>query len=127
MLKRSKQKEVIRRILRNTSSHPTADWIYEQARKALPNISVATIYRNLKLMKDTGELIELDLGQGQSHYDDNTTNHYHFRCEKCGKFFDLEQEVDTAIDNEVARETGHDVTHHVLEFRGLCKHCKKRI
>ena len=125
MLKRSKQKELILRIMKSTSSHPTADWVYEQARKEIPNISLATIYRNLKLMKDNGELLELDLGQGQSHYDGDTSNHYHFRCEKCGKLFDLEQPVDTAIDEKVGRETGHDVTHHVLEFRGTCKYCMK--
>ena len=125
MIKRSKQKEVIVRILKSTSSHPTADWVYEQARKEMPNISLATVYRNLKLMKDSGELLELDLGQGQSHYDGNTTNHYHFRCDRCGKLFDLELTVDTAIDDKIARETGHNITHHVLEFRGICKYCAK--
>jgi Fe2+ or Zn2+ uptake regulation protein len=125
MLKRSKQKEIIRRIVKSTSSHPTADWVYEQARKEVPNISLTTIYRNLRLMKENGELLEVDIGQGQSHYNGNTTNHYHFRCEKCGKLFDIEQPVDTTIDKRVAQETGHDVTHHVLEFRGICKYCKK--
>ena len=125
MMKRSKQKEVILRIIKSTSSHPTADWIYEQARKEIPNISLATIYRNLKLMKDNGELLELDLGVGQSHYDGNVTNHYHFRCDKCGQLFDIDQPVDKAIDVSVARQTGHEVTHHVLEFRGICKRCKK--
>lgn len=125
MLKRSKQKEVILRIMKSTSSHPTADSVYEQARKEIPNISLATVYRDLKLLKDSGELLELDLGQGPSHYDGNTTDHYHFRCEKCGHIFDLEQPVDTALDKRVARSTGHDITHHVLEFRGICKDCRK--
>jgi len=125
MLKGSKQKEVILRIMKSTSSHPTADWVYEQARKEIPNISLATVYRNLKLLKDSGELLELDLGPGQSHYNGNTNNHYHFRCEKCGQLFDIEQAVDTAMDEEVAQKTGHDVTHHVLEFRGICKHCRR--
>jgi len=125
MLKGSKQKEVILRIMKSTSSHPTADWVHERARKEIPNISLATVYRNLKLLKDSGELLELDLGPGQSHYNGNTNNHYHFRCEKCGQLFDIEQAVDTAMDEEVAQKTGHDVNHHVLEFRGICKHCRR--
>ena len=125
MLKRTKQKEVILRIIKSISSHPSADWVYEQARKEIPNISIGTIYRNLKLMKEQGELLELDLGPGQAHYDGNANNHYHFRCEKCGKLFDLEEPVDTAIDKKVTQETGHEVKHHVMEFRGICKCCKK--
>jgi Fe2+ or Zn2+ uptake regulation protein len=125
MLKRSKQKEVILRIMKSTTSHPTADWVYAQARKEIPNISLATVYRDLKLLKDSGELLELDLGQGPSHYNGDTTDHYHFRCERCGQLFDLEEPVDTTVDERVARKAGHDVTHHVLEFRGICKDCRK--
>lgn len=125
MLKRSKQRDAILKILKSTSSHPTADWLYEQARKEIPNISFATVYRNLKLLKDSGELLELDLGEGPSHYNARTDDHYHFRCDKCGRIFDLVEPVDTAIDERIARGTGHDVTHHVLEFRGTCKDCRK--
>lgn len=110
--------------MKGASFHPTADWIYAQAKKEIPNISLATIYRNLKSLKDSGEILELNIGQGQSHYNGNTNKHYHFRCEKCGQLFDLDQPVDTSIDDRVAQATGHDVTHHLLEFRGICKHCK---
>jgi len=125
MQKRSKHREAILRILKSTSSHPTADWVYEQARKEIPNISFATVYRNLKVLKDSGELLELDLGEGPSHYNGYTKDHYHFRCDKCGRILDLEVPVDTGIDERIARETGHDITHHVLEFRGICKDCRK--
>lgn len=125
MLKRSKQREAILRILKGTSSHPTAVWVYEQVRKEVPNISLATVYRNLKVLKDSGKLLELDLGEGPSHYNGQIHNHYHFRCDKCEQILDLEEPVDTAIDERIARETGHDITHHVLEFRGICKDCRK--
>ena len=121
--KPSKQKEVILNIMKGASFHPTAVWIYGQARKEIPNISLATVYRNLKLLKDSGAILELNIGKGQSHYDGNINNHYHFRCEKCGQLYDLDQPVDTSIDEKVAEATGHNITHHVLEFRGICKHC----
>ena len=124
MLKHSKQRDTILRILKGTSTHPTADWIYEHARKEIPNISFATVYRNLKVLKDSGELLELDLGEGPSHYNGYINDHYHLRCEKCGRILDLEEPVDKAIDKRITRKTGHKITHHVLEFRGICKDCR---
>ena len=56
MKRRSKQRESIVRVLRGTRSHPTADWVYEQVRKEIPNISLGTVYRNLKMMKERGEI-----------------------------------------------------------------------
>jgi len=55
MTKKSKQREVILRVLKRTSSHPTADWVYEQVRKEIPNISLGTVYRNLKSLKQEEE------------------------------------------------------------------------
>ena len=90
MLRKSKQKDTILRILRSTCSHPSADWIYEQARQELPSISLGTVYRNLRLWKEAGEILELDYPGGQSRFDSNPQDHYHSRCERCRKIFDLE-------------------------------------
>lgn len=125
MLRKSKQRQAIIRVLQSTSSHPTADWVYEQVRKELPNISFGTVYRNLKLLKDAGEILELDLAAGPSRYNHNVQDHYHFRCNNCGRVFDLNAPVDQDIDNLMAKNTGHTITHHVLEFRGICKDCLK--
>jgi len=57
MLKRSKQREAIVRVLKRTSSHPTAEWIYEEVKKEIPNIGLATVYRNLRLLKEAGMAI----------------------------------------------------------------------
>lgn len=83
------QRQLILEILKSTTSHPTADWIYEQARKELPNISLGTVYRNLKILKEEGLIIELTDGK-QSRFDARIDDHYHFKCEKCGAIYDIE-------------------------------------
>ena len=125
MLRRTKQREVILRVLRTTNSHPTVDWIYDEVRKEIPNISLATVYRNLRLLRESGEVLELDLSGTFSRFDGNPENHYHFRCEKCGRVFDVDEPVNKELDERVAQKTGFKVSHHRIEFRGLCQECQR--
>ena len=120
----TRQREAILNVLRETDLHPTADWIYSEVRKTIPNISKGTVYRNLKILKDTGEISELNLERTVSRYEDKKEGHYHFRCERCGKIFDLDEPVNHALDDKIAEKTGFTVTYHQLEFRGLCKDCQ---
>ena len=124
MARKSKQKEAILRVLRGTTSHPSADWVYEQVKREIPKISLGTVYRNLKLLKQEGEILELDLASTLSRFDGNSQEHYHFRCERCGRIFDVDEPVDEEIDGRVAQKTGFNVSHHRLEFRGLCNDCQ---
>jgi len=125
MLRKSKQKEAILRVLRGTSSHPTADWIYNEVRKEIPNISLGTVYRNLRLLCQGGEILQLDLCGSLSRFDCRTDNHYHFRCEGCGRVFDVDEAVDDNLNERVAGRTGLQVLCHRLEFRGLCQECQQ--
>ena len=124
MARKSKQKEAILRVLRGTTSHPSADWVYEQVKREIPKISLGTVYRNLKLLKQKGEILELDLASTLSRFNGNSQDHYHFRCKQCGRIFDVDEPVDEEIDDRVAQKTGFKVSHHRLEFRGLCKDCQ---
>lgn len=126
MHRKSKQKEAIIGVLKNTSSHPCADWIYEQVRKEIPNISLGTVYRNLRLLKEAGTLSEFGLSDGIARFDGNTRAHYHFRCDRCGRVFDLDEPVDKTIEARIARKTGFTVTNHRLELSGLCLDCQQR-
>ncbi len=123
MARKSKQKQAVLRVLNDTTSHPTAKWIYEEVRKEIPDISLGTVYRNLKLLKREGRILELDFTT-LSRFNGNIHNHYHFRCERCGGIFDVDEPVDRVMDDRVAQKTGFKVTHHRLEFRGLCKDCQ---
>jgi len=125
MLRRTKQREVILRVLRTANSHPTVDWIYDEVRKEIPHISLGTVYRNLRLLREGGEVLEIDLSGTFSRFDGNPDNHYHFRCEKCGRVFDVDEPVNKELDERVARKMDFEVLYHRIEFRGLCKECQK--
>ena len=120
----TRQRKAILNILREADSHPTADWIYDEVRKTIPDISKGTVYRNLKILKDTGEISELNLNGTVSRYEGRQDNHYHFRCERCGKIFDLDEPVNSELDTRIAERTGFKVSYHQLEFRGLCNDCQ---
>ena len=74
-IRMTKQRKLILDVLRSTKSHPTADWIYEKVRQEIPNISLGTIYRNLNILRDMGEIMELDYGSKYSRFDGNAENH----------------------------------------------------
>ncbi len=123
--RKTRQREAILKILRDTTSHPTADWIYSEVRKDIPNISLGTVYRNLRLLRESGEVSGIDLGGSSSRFDGNSAYHYHFRCERCGRIFDVDEPVDARINERIARKTGFKISGHWLDFRGLCKECQK--
>lgn len=122
----TKQREAILNVLRSADSHPTADWIYDEVRKTIPNISKGTVYRNLKILQEKGEISELNLSGTVSRFEGRQENHYHFRCDKCGRVFDLDEPVNNELDERVARKTGFKVSYHQLEFRGFCKDCQQK-
>jgi Fe2+ or Zn2+ uptake regulation protein len=119
----TRQKQVILNILSNTTCHPTADWIYEEARKVMPNISKGTVYRNLKILSQSGRITELRIDKSARRYDGNGHNHYHLKCENCGNVFDLEIPVRKELDQWAAEKTGVAVNGHNIEFFGLCRGC----
>jgi len=128
MIRRAtKQREAILKVLRNTRSHPTADQIYDAVRKEVPNISKGTVYRNLQVLREDGAISELNLNGTISRYEEKQSRHYHFRCERCRRVFDLDEPVDTEIENRVAERSGFKVSSHQTEFRGLCKDCQQRL
>ena len=88
-LRYSRQRELVKDVIKNRCDHPTADMIYESCRLLEPNISLGTVYRNLKLLADEGDIITLETSDKKIHYDGDISRHSHFICEKCGKIIDL--------------------------------------
>jgi Fe2+ or Zn2+ uptake regulation protein len=123
--KKSKQREAIMKVLRSTSAHPSAEWIYEKVKKEIPSIGLATVYRNLKLLKEVGEVYEMHASNDTARFDGNINVHYHFYCDGCGKILDLDEPIDTTIETRIAMKTGLKVTRHHLELGGLCLDCQK--
>ncbi|MGM0436886.1 MAG: Fur family transcriptional regulator [Bacillota bacterium] len=122
----TKQRKAILNILKNTDIHPTADWIYDQVKEEIPNISLGTVYRNLNVLEEMGEIMVLDYGSSYSRYDGNPKNHYHFKCENCGQVFDINHEVIEDLNKKVEEKTPFKVSTHRLEFYGLCPECQTK-
>ena len=122
----TKQRKQILEVLKNTNTHPTADEIYEEVKKEIPNISLGTVYRNLNVLSEMDEIMILDYGSSYSRFDGNPKNHYHFKCEQCGKVFDLEKEVLDELNEKIDKNSPYDVSYHRLEFYGTCPQCQQK-
>jgi Fur family transcriptional regulator, peroxide stress response regulator len=126
MSRKSLQRDAILRVVKNTTSHPGADWVYDQVRKEIPNISLGTVYRNLRLLSQSGEIRELEIPGSASRFDGRTIDHHHLICEKCGRIFDLDEGIDPEIETRIFKETGFEVKKQYLKFIGLCSDCQKQ-
>ncbi|MHB1125954.1 MAG: Fur family transcriptional regulator [Bacillota bacterium] len=118
----TRQRKIILELLRSTTSHPTADWVYQEARKRLPEISLGTIYRNLNILAEDGEILELDYGR-LGRFDGNAANHHHFVCRCCDRVFDANFPVGQEVNRRVEAGLGCLVDDLRLEFYGTCKEC----
>ena len=121
--KYSRQREEIRRYLSMRKDHPTADNVYMAIRKQIPNISLGTVYRNLTLLADSGEIARLRVGDGVDHFDYDTSPHHHFVCSECGNVTDLNMEsIDSILDIAGADFDGQ-INGYVTYFYGTCGNC----
>jgi Fur family peroxide stress response transcriptional regulator len=122
----SRQRESIKSYLSMTKEHPTADMVYMNIRNIYPNISLGTVYRNLNLLVDQGEIIKISHGTGSDRFDGNSMPHYHFVCTKCSCVEDLE--IPESTFKELNRIAGHGfdgtIEGNSTFFYGTCKNCK---
>jgi len=125
-LRATRQKNAILRVLSGTTSHPIATWIYEEVRKEIRNISLGTVYRNLKQMKKRGEILELVFNGTASRFDARTDSHEHFICEKCDWVFDVDEPENIRLERQLSQKTGFEISRYRLELFGLCGECKGR-
>lgn len=98
-LKHSRQRESIKNFLTSRYDHPTADTIYTNVRQEFPNISLGTVYRNLALLTDLGEIIKITT-DGPDRFDGHVEPHSHFICRKCHAVLDIKMKSEDFIDKE---------------------------
>jgi Fe2+ or Zn2+ uptake regulation protein len=118
----SKQKTLIYEIVASTMSHPSADWVYEQARRKMPRISLGTVYRNLKQLTAAGLLLEINTTHGgASRYDANMSKHSHLRCTMCNRLEDIPHKEIEFVPKSRIRQ--YRVLEFQIEFLGICPAC----
>lgn len=125
-LRMTRQRKVILEELRKLNTHPSADEIYEVVRHRLPRISLGTVYRNLEVLSELGEIQKLELSGLLKRFDWNTKKHYHIRCVRCSRVDDAPIAPLNQLDNELYGATVFEIIGHNLEFTGLCPECSKK-
>lgn len=124
--KYSRQREAIKAYLTTTKEHPTADTVYMNIRSSYPNISLGTVYRNLNLLADQGEILKINCQDGCDRFDGNPKPHYHFICKDCGRVLDIEMDSIEHINVIAGANFGGKVEGHVTYFFGRCPDCTNR-
>ena len=124
MLKYSKQRESIKNFLVTRYDHPTAETVYLNIRREFPNISLGTVYRNLNLLAEIGEIQKLSPGIGPDRFDGNPAPHYHFICRHCGCVMDLTVSGLDHINLLAGQDFDGEIEGHITYFYGTCPSCK---
>ena len=124
----SKKREAIFNALAQTHEHPSAEWLYQQLKPEYPDLSLATVYRNLKEMVELGDAVCVGNLEGKDRFDACSHPHAHLLCRNCGCVVDIE------IDEHLAdqcHETEHEyavtIDPYGIQFTGLCEKCIQQL
>lgn len=120
------QRRLVLQLLRESEDHLDADALYNQAKRCAPDISLATVYRTLALLKELGLVEEHRLGEGHSHYEAvQDEPHYHFTCQRCGKVIEFDTPLVEEIERDLCKKEGVCVTNAHLHLIGYCAECRE--
>jgi Fur family peroxide stress response transcriptional regulator len=136
--KHSKKRELILELIRSTTTHPAAAWVYERAKELVPDLSLATVYRNIREFCSEGRVVSVGVVDGEERFDGRTLSHPHLVCERCGQISDADMDDNAfaAMDAHLrsglegaaapgADSPGFSVNFRKTVFYGICDHCKK--
>ena|SRR3972149_848858 len=121
------QRMALIRLIAASEGHPSAAELYARIQVQFPTMSRATVYKTLDMLKEMGEVLEIDL-HDDSHYDGNRPYpHPHLICTQCQKIMDgeLDQPVQALVD-EMEQVSGFRIVRHQLDFYGLCPDCQNK-
>lgn len=119
------QQQLVIDALDSLRNHPTAQDIYNKISEQYKDISIATVYSNLKALVMSGQIRVLSVPGGADRYESNLTEHAHICCICCGEFRDIPLTGLNEIDSQIAGLSGYDVRGHEMLFRGICPRCKE--
>ncbi len=122
-IKPSIQRIKIFECLMCDGDHPTAKNIYEKISKEIPTLSKTTIYNTVKLLADKGILKQVRIKEGEVRYDIKADIHPHFKCNKCGKLYDLDKRLSVKDKEEI---DGHLIEEKCVYYSGICKNCRRK-
>lgn len=119
------QRALVLEAVRAMHTHPTSAEVYDVVREEHPNISRATVYRNLAVLSDMGEILHIRVPGGADRYDFRRDCHYHGVCRGCGAVCDVEMPAGFDLAGNVSDAHGFAIEDHALVFSGLCEECAR--
>lgn len=119
------QRSLVLEAVKSLHNHPTSTDVYEVVRKQHPNISRATVYRNLGVLASHGDVLRVEVPNGADRYDYRCDDHFHAKCSVCGNVFDIEMPRDPALLKHVQNAHGFKIDGYDLTFTGVCPACQK--
>ena len=119
------QRLAILRVLAKSEGHPSVEQIYARVKTDFPTTSLATVYKNVSLMKSLGEVLELGFSDDSNRYDGNKPYpHPHLVCTNCKKIIDPNLSMLQDLTQELVQETGFQILNHRMDFFGICPECQ---
>jgi len=123
----TRQRQIILEMIQQLKVHPSADELWTLVRQKLPRISLGTVYRNLEVLVEMGQIQKLELGGTVKRFDWDPQPHYHIRCLQCGRVDDAPLAPLNQIENDLYGSTVYEIIGHRLEFIGLCPACSRKM
>lgn len=124
--KTSKKRQAILDALMATTEHPNAEWLYHKLKPEYPDLSLGTVYRNLSLFADAGDILRIGVLGGQERFDGRTDPHAHLLCAECGRVMDVETpELEPKLCALAQSASGAEVRTCTLTFTGVCPDCRR--
>ncbi len=120
------QRELVLAAVRSLKCHATADEVYEVVRKEHPNISRATVYRNLNLLADEQQIKKVITPTGAERFDHRVDRHYHVKCIKCGRLFDVDMDEIEDMNQKIIDAHHVKILGYDILFSGICQDCQKQ-
>ena len=117
------QKELVMNAVLSLRCHATADEVYNYIKAEYPNVSKTTVYRNLNLLAEDGSIRKIQIPGEADRFDHNTYDHYHVRCLKCGKVFDVDMAVIPDMESRINDDHGFVFLGCDVVFKGICPKC----
>lgn len=119
------QRRLLLQLLKE-GGHFNADELYQRARKISPNLSLSTVYRNLKLFKKLGLVKELHFDVGHFYYEAPGGDEHHLFCLTCGEILEFQSPLTYRLKEEVAKEHGYEILEVDFHLTGYCPRCRKK-
>ena len=120
------QRSLVLEAVNKLQCHATADEVYAEIHKEHPTISKATVYRNLNVLSELGEIRRLEIPGSADRYDHISRNHCHVKCKVCGRVFDVDMDFVGGLERGIRDTHGFDFTGYDIIFHGVCPECQKK-